>query len=236
MEQALCLTSLVKSKKFTECLKLLESKNCNVNEIDYLGKTVLHYACKMGNVLLVQTLIDKGARICITDFNHRNAFHEAVSYRKWDIVEFFIDNYGHLELVNDFKLVFLEKLRPIYIMVRMAPISLLESFLTKVRLPENDLPLLNEACKRAPNKGRDEAIRLLLERGAKRISSCFRNIIKRVRLWMKLEYFCILMLVLDPQKYKNTLWGPRGDFYFDRAIWRIVCKFNTNQIEIFRQV
>lgn len=61
-------------------VELLLEKGIDINAVDNLGKTALHYAAKRGLIEVAERLIDGGAKVDAVSHYGRTVLHEAASY------------------------------------------------------------------------------------------------------------------------------------------------------------
>ena len=88
----------IKSGNFNQFKNLIEeNSNLNINEEDKRGYTPLTYACKYGDLDMVELLLDKGANIDYITSSRLTPLGEAAEYGFVDIVQFLISRGANLE-------------------------------------------------------------------------------------------------------------------------------------------
>lgn len=94
------------------CLTLLLNvSNRNINDIDDIGLTLLHWASFNGSIKCINVLVDQGANVNIKDIHGRIPLHEAMSKDNKDAVMTLLDrgaiycaqnaNYDPLDYATD---------------------------------------------------------------------------------------------------------------------------------------
>lgn len=83
------------SKGYEGLIRLLLGKGFNINirgwSDDYDGKTPLYRAVQSGNVAAAKLLLDKGAKVGMTDNKLATALHEAAAYGSEEMVTLLLD-------------------------------------------------------------------------------------------------------------------------------------------------
>lgn len=88
----------IKSGNFDKFKKLIEeNNNLNINKEDKHGHTPLTYACKYGDIDIIELLIDKGANIDFITTSKLTALGEAAEYGFVDVVQFLISEKANLD-------------------------------------------------------------------------------------------------------------------------------------------
>lgn len=92
----------VKSGKISVLKFIIEKCNSNVNEIDGLGNTLLHYACQVSNFDIVEYLIKLGACLHIRNRQGETPLFVAVRYATLNIVDYLIQEGALANIENLF--------------------------------------------------------------------------------------------------------------------------------------
>ena len=92
----------VKSGKISILKYIIEKTNSNVNEVDGLGNTLLHYACQINNFDIVEFLINMGACVHIRNNQGETPLFQAVRYSTLNIVDFLIQEGANADIKNMF--------------------------------------------------------------------------------------------------------------------------------------
>ncbi len=78
----------------------LLKKNININKQNGFGDSYLHLAIRMGNLELVKTMLDNGAKLDIV-YNSKTPLHEACRLKQWKIAELLINKDPSLTIKNE---------------------------------------------------------------------------------------------------------------------------------------
>lgn len=92
----------VKSGKISVLKFILERTNSDVNEVDGLGNTLLHYACQVSNYDIVNYLIKLGACLHIRNKQLETPLFSAVRYATLNIIDFLIQEGAIADVTNMF--------------------------------------------------------------------------------------------------------------------------------------
>ena len=92
----------VKSGKISILKYIIEKTNSNINEVDGLGNTLLHYACQINNFDIVDFLVSMGACVHIRNKQGETPLFFAVRYSTLNIVDYLIQEGAIADIKNMF--------------------------------------------------------------------------------------------------------------------------------------